>query len=204
MALQFVNIVKAQITQTLLSTLLIRGGYRVTRLGIEELFGEIKYLDLPTYMALNLPLQLRYLPDLLVADGATKNAYLVEVKFRQKFTDASAKDIHKELCKQRQHWPESYAVVMIAEPFVVGGRFHQDYIRIVRPQQTDMLVSGNLTPQQRWESLPQLYHVFRGLNETWLLYNADSMTPALCELSQLQEKWTADSLFSPSFIHKAH
>jgi len=61
MALQFVNIVKAQITQTLLSTLLIRGGYRVTRLGIEELFGEIKYLDLPTYMALNLPLQLRYL-----------------------------------------------------------------------------------------------------------------------------------------------
>ena len=42
MTMQFVNIVKAQITQTLLASLLERGNYRVTRLGIEELFGEIK------------------------------------------------------------------------------------------------------------------------------------------------------------------
>jgi hypothetical protein len=31
-----------------------RGGYRVTRLGIEELFGEIKHLDVEQYHALAL------------------------------------------------------------------------------------------------------------------------------------------------------
>jgi hypothetical protein len=188
MALQFTNIVKAQITQALLATLLERGGYRVTRLGIEELFGEIKYLDLPEYMALNLPLQLRHLPDLLVADRETKNAYLVEVKFRQRFDDVSANNLYEELCKQREYWPESYAVIMVAEPFVVGGRFHQDYIRAVKPHRADMLINGSLSVQQRWESLPQIYHVFKNLGETALLYHADSITPALRDLAQLQER----------------
>jgi len=40
MTLDFTNVLKGVVTQTLLMALLERGGYRVTRLGIEELFGE--------------------------------------------------------------------------------------------------------------------------------------------------------------------
>jgi len=188
MPIQFTNVAKAQITQALLSALLERGGYRVTRLGIEELFGEIKYLDLPEYMALNLPLKLRYLPDLLVADLEMKNAYLVEVKFRRSFDEISASLLHEKLKEQREHWPESYAVIMIAESFVPEGKFHQDYIRVVSPGQTDMLVNANLSPEKRWEDLPQIYHVFKNLWETSLLYAADSITPALRDLAKLQDR----------------
>jgi len=76
LALRFPNLVKGQISQSLLTLLLERASYRVTRLGIEELFGEIKYIDLPQYLGLNLPLSLRYLPDLLVADGDLTKAFL--------------------------------------------------------------------------------------------------------------------------------
>ena len=188
MPLQLTNVVKAQVSQAILSALLERGGYRVTRLGIEELFAEIKYLDLPDYMALNLPLELRYLPDLLVADLEMKNAYLVEVKFRRRFDEGSANLLCKELSKQREHWPTSYAVIMIAEPFLPEGRFHQDYIRVVPPKQTHRLVNTELSPEKTWESLPQIYHVFRGLDDTSHLLAADSITPALRDLAKLQER----------------
>jgi hypothetical protein len=189
MTMQFVNIVKAQITQTLLASLLERGNYRVTRLGIEELFGEIKYLDLQAYMALNLPLQLRYLPDLLVASREMKQVYMVEVKFRQRFDESSAKNLYEELSKQREYWPQSYAVVMVAEPQVPDGKFHQDYIRVVEPTRTDWLIDEKYPLARRWERLAQIYHAFKDLSETKLLYNADSITPALKELTKLTEKF---------------
>jgi hypothetical protein len=188
MTIQFVNIAKAQITQTLLATLLESGGYRVTKLGIEELFGEIKYLDLQSYMTLNLPLQLRSLPDLLVANKEISKVYMVEVKFRKRFDETSAKDLYDELTNQRQYWPQSYAVIMVAEPAVPDGKFHQDYIRIVEPNRTDWLIDTKFSLSRRWERLAQIYHVFEGLGETKLLYNADSITPALRQLSQLTEK----------------
>ena len=187
--MQFVNIAKAQITQTLLTTLLERGGYRVTKLGIEELFGEIKYLDLPSYMSLNLPLQLRYLPDLLVSDKGTKKAYMVEVKFRKQFDEISAKNLYDELTDQRKYWSQSYAVIMIADPMWTDGKFHQDYIRIVKPDQTDCLIDNKLSVGIRWDRLAQIYHVFRDLNDGTLLHNADSITPALKQLANLVEKF---------------
>jgi len=188
MTIQFVNIAKAQITQTLLSSLLERGGYRVTKLGIEELFGEIKYLDLQSYMALNLPLQLRYLPDLLVANKETNKIRMIEVKFRKRFDETSANDLFGELTNQRQYWPQSYAVIIVAEPAIPDGKFHQDYIRILEPNRTDWLIDQKFSITRRWERLAQIYHVFDDLGETKLLYNADSITPALKQLSQLIEK----------------
>src|SRR5262245_2322042 len=126
MAIEFANLVKAQVTQSILSALLERWGYRVTRLGIEELFGEIKYVDLAKYHSLKLPDQLRTLPDLLVANLDMSRAYLVEVKFRKRFDEDTARELYGELQHQREHWPQSYAVVMIAKTFVQNGRFHQD------------------------------------------------------------------------------
>ena len=66
--------------ERILTVLLERGGYRVTRLGIEELFEEVKYLDREQHLALGLPEQLRTLPDLLVTDPGVTWAKLIECK----------------------------------------------------------------------------------------------------------------------------
>jgi hypothetical protein len=153
MTLEFTNVIKGVVTQTLLTALFERGGYRVTRLGIEELFVDIKHIDLRKYMGLNLPLPLRYLPDLLVAEFDMTNAFLVEVKFRRKFDQNSAESIYDDLKKQREHWPQSYTVIMISEAFVPETVFHQDYIRVVKPNEQGILIDSHLSLAQRWEKL---------------------------------------------------
>ena len=98
MALHFANVVKGQITQTMLKTILERAGYRVTPFGIEELVTEIKYIDKEQYDTLDLADALRCLPDLLVADYEMTVAYLVEVKFRRTFNDITCRMIKPFLC----------------------------------------------------------------------------------------------------------
>ena len=105
MTIPFGDTVKAQLTQAVISSLLEAGGYRVIRLGIEELFREVKSIELEQYRAMNLPAQLRYLPDLLVTSTATNQACLVEVKFRRRFDDSSARALFEKLERQRRYWP---------------------------------------------------------------------------------------------------
>src|SRR6266516_2614052 len=114
MAMDFTNVVKGQITQSLIKTLFERAGYRVTRLGVEELFVEVTQLDEQQYNALNLPLALRYLPDFLMADSTLNKAFLLEVKFRRVFDVSSTQSLYYELTRQREFWPDSYVVILIA------------------------------------------------------------------------------------------
>jgi hypothetical protein len=161
MAIEFRDTVKGQITQAVLTALLERCGYRVARLGIEELFGDVKWKERQQYQ--ELPRQLRYLPDLLVASissPAESRPMLVEVKFRRRFDERSARNLFEALRRQRRHWPDSHAVLMIAEPFWRKARFHQDFIRVLPPGQTPDLIDGTLDPRRRWERLPHLEHVF--------------------------------------------
>lgn len=173
MPLEFSNVIKALTTQSLLATLLERGGYRVTRLGIEELFGEVKHLDQQQYLGLKLPEALRFLPDLLVANRDMTEAFLVEVKYRRRFDDDGRRSLYEELSRQRHYWPQSHAVLMIGEPFVENGRFHQDYIRVIPANEQDRLVDDpwkvhgmDYTLEMRWDRLPMLLHTFRSFNET--------------------------------------
>ena len=136
MALEFTDVVKGLITQTTLAALFERGGYRVTRLGIEELFGEIKHIELEQYKRLNLPLPLRFLPDLLVAELDMSNAYMVEVKYRRRF---DPKLLYMELSRQLNHWPQTHTVVMVSEPFIANASYHQDYIRVLTPNDLEVL-----------------------------------------------------------------
>jgi len=189
MALEFTNVIKGVVTQTLLTALFERGGYRVTRLGIEELFGEVKHIDLQQYLGLNLPLQLRYLPDLLVAEIDMTNVFLVEVKFRRKFDEASTESIYGELKKQREHWPQSYAVIMIAEAFAPEATFHQEYIRVLKPNDHEVLVDYRLSLAQRWEKLHHLQRVFKRFNNDQYILDvqksADTLTQTLRDLAKL-------------------
>ena len=194
MTIPFPNIIKAQVTQSLIASLLERGGYRVTRLGIEELIGEIKSLNLNEYNNLGLPIQLRTLPDLLVANREMTEIQLVEVKYRRRFDAKSRQSLYKELSKQREYWQVIVAIIVIGESFLPGGRFHQDYIRVLPGYETDRLInqpsenSGrvNITEEERWNSLPMIQHVFRSFLATEALYTyADYLTRVIKELKKL-------------------
>ena len=80
MSFRFADLLKGRVAERVITSLFERGGYRVTRLGIEELFDEIKYLDRDRYVSLGLPDQIRTLPDLLVADPGVTWVKLIEVK----------------------------------------------------------------------------------------------------------------------------
>jgi hypothetical protein len=138
-SLTFANVLHGRLAERILTSLLERGGYRVTRLGIEELFDEVKYLDRERYLALGLPEHLRTLPDLLVADPGVTWSKLVEVKFRHRFDRETAVELLATLTEQRRFWPQSFAVIIVGKTYHPEARFHQDYIRVIPPDETDLL-----------------------------------------------------------------
>jgi len=185
-AIDFRDAVKAQITQAVLAALLERCGYRITRLGIEELFREVKFKELAQYREMALPEQLRCLPDLLVASPAENRALLVEIKYRRCFDDHSARRLFAAIDRQRKHWPEAYAVLMISQPFATGDRFHQDYIRVLPPHATARLIDRSLPPKERWRRIPRLQHVFSAFSDSEdNRALADFVTHALKSLASL-------------------
>jgi hypothetical protein len=196
MAMDYSNVVKGHITQSLLKSLLERAGYRVTRLGVEEVFNEIIYLNEEKYRALNLPENLRFLPDLLVAEHNLERAFLVEVKFRKAFTEESAKSLYEELERQRKHWKDSYAVIMVANSWADDNKFHQDYIRVLRPDETEKLIDTKWIRQSDpkrnyeciWKALPKLNDVFlefKWTNVNANAANADLITAIIKNLKEL-------------------
>jgi hypothetical protein len=201
--MSFSNVLRGHLAVRIFVTLLERGGYRVTRLGIEELFDEVKFLPLDQYLALGLPQALRTLPDLLVANPNVSWARLIEVKFRQRFDRETAKKLHSTLSDQRQYWPDSYAIIMIGEPFVKGGRYHQDFVRVVPPSETDSLLysppEGSYEDEHKrmadvWNRLPLITRLFAPptscstpeekarANEFWAA--ADYVTSAIRDLAR--------------------
>jgi hypothetical protein len=139
--MNFASVLKGRVAESVLIALLERSGYRITRLGVEVLIDEVKHLDLQQYQQLNLPAQLRSLPDLLVADAEVEHAYLVEVKLRRRFDAETARELYATLRQQCEHWPQAYAVITLAEPMVPEGRFHQDYIRVLPLKTNEKLIN---------------------------------------------------------------
>lgn len=175
--------------QSTLAVLFEQGGYRVTRLGIEELFGEVKHIDEDEYLGLNLPLALRYLPDLLIADLGMKNAFMVEVKYRRQFAPI---ELHLDLAKQAKYWPRTHTVIMISEalPPRPHASFNQDFIRVIRPQDLNGLSSNWPGKSELWDSLPHLHQVFKELGAPDRAADiqkcADRLTQSIKDLSNFQ------------------
>lgn len=199
------NLLRGRLAEQILTVLLERAGYRVTRLGIEVLFDEIKYLDREAYLALGLPKELRTLPDLLVADPGVKWAKLIEVKFRRSFSRSTAEELLATLAEQRVHWPQSYAVIVVGRPFLPDARFHQDYIRVIPPGEVELLRGPrgiDIPSDERsamelvWAKLPMLTSIFKFRDfepfgdsrdeHGWdFLSGADFITAAIRELGNL-------------------
>ena len=187
MPLEFTNVIKGAVTQNTLAVLFEQGGYRVTRLGIEELFGEVKYLDANEYFGLNLPSVLRYLPDLLIANLNMTNAFMVEVKYRRQFSPAA---LHSDLSEQFKYWPQTHVVTMISEPLPprLDASFHQDFIRVIRQEDLGALVAHGSNTAEIWDKLPHLHQAFKALNQDAAVFQkcADALTQTIKDLSKLQ------------------
>jgi hypothetical protein len=199
------NLLRGDLAVRILTLLLEHSGYRVTRLGIEELFGEVKNLDPERRHDMGLPIRLWRLPDLLVANPEVTRIKLIEVKFRRKFDRETADELFEKLTEQRHDWPESHAVIIIGEPFESNSRFSQDYIRVIPPNETELLKGPrgvNIPTDERgamallWEQLPKLSKIVESSdfkyfgeenqhrnNEFWK--NADFIATAIRELGRI-------------------
>jgi len=193
------NVVKGQITQTLMKVLLERAGYRVARFGIEELFQEVVHLSVQQYRALGLPPALRSLPDLLVTDLNIEKAFLVEVKFRALLTAESLRSLHATLTEQSKFWPEMHTVLLTSTTQRSDASFHQDYIRVLRPGEFDRLLPNQYLLEHArpenighyvWKELPQLHEVFDRFhwdNDVSRTDDADFIASAIKDLKALSE-----------------
>jgi hypothetical protein len=120
------------------------------------------------------------------------------------FTKAAADKLFVKLSYQRRFWPDSYAVILIGEPFPPNTRFHQDFIRVIPPNRAECLrgPSGIDTPsddpdamRQIWDQLPKLgtifhysdFDLFGGQRDDRgraFQDDADFITPAIRELGR--------------------
>jgi len=192
------NILKGQLTQSLIKTILEKAGYRVSRLGVEEVFKEVIHLELEQYLNLNLPKQLRSLPDLLVATPEVDKAWLVEVKFRKDFTWDTRKELHETLSKQFKYWENAVAILLIGEYPSKNkpGKFIQDNIRVITPDNFDILTTSydleevlrkmppyyDDTDVWDWDKFNNLQHFFERIDPKKHLKSVDYMIHTLNSL----------------------
>lgn len=112
----FANRLKGGITQGLIKALLEEAGYRVVPLGVEEVIREVSVLPIVQYMSLGLPTPLRSLPDFFISDAAMERHWLLEVKFRREWNQASRQALHDLLKPQVQVWRPLVVLVFLGVP----------------------------------------------------------------------------------------
>lgn len=157
---------KGRFAETLISTLLEYAGYRVLRLGVEEIVSEVKAGVARGEDYLQLPQQLRTAPDFLVVDPGTGACTLLEVKFRRVFDLPVAADLHTLLSRQEGYWPGCVTAIVCAAPegvppspdirHFIGCLRSKDLHRLIEPH-------DRLSP---WQRLRTLGGVFDRVLET--------------------------------------
>lgn len=189
MSWRFDDLVKGQVTQTILRAVLERVGYRVYPLGIEELVPEL-CRDVGHALRGNLPERLRFLPDFMIIDPESSGVYLAEVKFRRRLSEDSLRSVSRELLQRRQFWPETSTVLMVAESDGDRG-FHQDHIRVITSTLGERELLGQQPLRTQWENLPQLQQVFRRIQGSFDNQQVvDAITQPLQDLAKIQRPKT--------------
>jgi hypothetical protein len=183
--LGFEETIKAQVTQSLLTAILEDAGYLVSRLGVEERLREIKYLSKPEYDRLDLPAQLRLMPDLLVTAPDLSVAPLVEVKYRRELESNTVRRIVERLGVQFELWPGTTVVLFLSNSFWDNRGFIQDHVRAIRQQDLSMLGDEHRPMYERWMMLPMLHQAVPGLNSENYLTRSDAVAPMLTALARL-------------------
>ena len=176
--------IKGRTSEAIATIIFERGGYRLARFGIEELFREVKLLSDGEYARLGLDRRLRSLPDFLVSDPALSVVHQVEVKFRSNLYQKTRDELALKLAVQRDDWPNSYVLLMVGHsPVGSSAAFFQDYVRILPPENTASWVAEKRTHTQFWLDLPQVADVFPLVKKSD--FDLDTVVPFLRELTKL-------------------
>lgn len=183
MTIDLFSRIKGQVAQGLASALLENYSYRVSRLGIEEQDFELKFLPWSAYNDLGLPKQLRTLPDLLVTNPDRSRVWLVEVKMRSRLTGATLQQLGKSLQEQADLWPGTHTVLFHGEAFQPGRGYIQDHLRVVAPDNIELLAESATGAEKKWETLPMLHQVFDLVDAKDFFTLADEIVPAIQALA---------------------
>ena len=124
------NMLKGNITQTILKTLLEDVGYTVVPFGIEEVFREIK--DMPFEQKHYIPTTLWKMPDFIVLDKEQKEVFMVEVKYRQCFDSKTFKDLETSLKQQLEFWNPIYLMLFSGDISGIKVKAASEVVRIAR------------------------------------------------------------------------
>jgi len=177
---------KGKTTEALANLLFERGGYRVARLGIEELFREVKVLDSVQYKALSLEPALRSLPDLLVSDPSLTVAYQVEIKFRSKFDFPVRKLLADVIDEQRVNWPKTYILLFVGlSPQGPKSKFFQNYVKVIPPEFCTTKMREFCKDSEFWMQLPTVQEAFGVLEKND--FEVDMLVPLLQKLKETTE-----------------
>jgi len=152
---------KGRFAETLISSLLEYAGYRVQRLGVEEVVSEVKSAVARGEREPYLPEQLRRAPDFLVIDPRKRRCTMLEVKFRRTFADEVARELHATLSRQVELWPEVITVIVCAD--VPGDAQYgdiRDHVRVLHPHDLSLLIESDPPDKSTWQRLRMLGGVF--------------------------------------------
>ncbi|GAB3785424.1 hypothetical protein [Dyella agri] len=176
--------IKGRTAEAIATIIFERGGYRLARFGIEELFREVKLLGDAEYQLLNLDPRLRSLPDFLVSTQNLDAAFQVEVKFRSNLYQEVREELAATMQGQRDNWPNTHVLLLVGySPNGSNAKFFQDYVRIVPPSVSIEFIAEKQWHNQFWSQLPQVADVFPLIKKSD--FDLDSVVPFLQELTKL-------------------
>jgi len=180
---------KGKTTEALANLIFERGSYRVARVGIEELFREVKVINAEKYKQLGLDEALRTMPDLLVTDYNVSKAFQVEIKFRADFSGKTRCALADLLAEQRTHWRETYVIVMLGScPGNNSTSFYQDFVRVIKPDFSLDDLKPKVLDSEIWNKLSDLRDVFVNLkNLKKSAFEIDALVPLLKTLKESSE-----------------
>ena len=113
--MNYQNRLKGAVTQSLVRSLFAQAGLTIVPLGIEETIREVAELPLTKYLGLNLPLALRKLPDFFATDRDRTTHWLVEVKYRREWNDATRDELEQSLSEQVSTWSPLVVFIFVGE-----------------------------------------------------------------------------------------
>ncbi len=155
--------------------MLTDAGLSVVPLGLEEVVRDVSELNIAQYHALELPIQLRKLPDFLVVNPERTQSWLVEVKFRRTWNEQVRTELLSTLGEQAQHWSPLYLVLFWGETPSRFPNQPSSWLKAAKLRWQD----GNLFLETRdgallwrdcdWTHLDRIQDIFPQLNnpEVW-------------------------------------
>lgn len=173
--------IKGAIALEVVSAILLDAGFRILRLGVEELIPSIKTASQQAYRKLALSRTLTSTPDLLVIAPKDEGSVVTEVKFRARWTPEVRQRLFESaaLVEQVRRWGPLYLVVAIGDTGsdrsslgdhirVMAVRYDHKTRQIAFFRTLDNKEVATLATEVQWDELITLPYAFTGISEETL------------------------------------